>query len=170
MALLSQFVSAYLVFGVGAFLVAFGAVLTRWPYGALLTVVVASVTPRFFVELFGWKARPEHFAVVIISLAAFVWHFRSNREMRLEKLDYWVLAYIAMNYFSSAFGSSSPANTMRWALLSNLAVVPYFLIRLLVRDAETLRKAFQILLAVGIAESAYGILCYLSHHALGTTV
>lgn len=166
--LLSQFVPGDLVFGICAMVVALGAIVTQWPYGALLTVVVASVISRFFVELFGWKARPEHFAVVMVSLAVFVWHFGSNRKMRLEKLDYWVFAYIAMNYLGSTFGSSSPANTLRWALLNNLAVVPYFLVRLLVRDTETLRRAFQILLAVGIAESAYGILCYLSHHALGT--
>ena len=128
-----------------------------------------SVMPRFFVELFGWKARPEHFAVVIVSLAVCIWLLRSNRKIRLETPDYWVLAYVAMNYVSSAFGSSSPSETLRWALLNNLAVLPYFLIRLLVRDTETFRKAFRIFLAIGIAESAYGILCYVSHHAFGTT-
>src|ERR1700758_3897129 len=47
--------------------------LTRWPYGALFVLVGMSVMPRFFVEVFGWKARPEHFAVVIISVAVFIW-------------------------------------------------------------------------------------------------
>jgi hypothetical protein len=128
-----------------------------------------SAMPQFFVELFGWKARPEHFAVVIVSLALCIWLLRSNRKIRLETPDYWVLAYIAMNYLSSAFGSSSPSETLRWALLNNLAILPYFLIRLLVGDAETFRKAFRILLAIGIAEAAYGILCYVSHQVLGTT-
>jgi O-antigen ligase len=54
-------------------------------------------------------------------------------------------------------------------LLNNLAVLPYFLIRMLVRDSATLEKTFRILLGVGIAESAYGILCYASHHVFGTT-
>jgi O-antigen ligase len=142
---------------------------TRWPYGALAILIGMSAMPRFFVELFAWKARPEHFAVVIVSLAVCIWLLRSNRKIRLETPDYWVLAYVAMNYVSSAFGSSSPSETLRWALLNNLAVLPYFLIRLLVRDAETFRKAFQVFLAVGIAESSYGILCYVSHHAFGTT-
>jgi hypothetical protein len=128
-----------------------------------------SAMPQFFVELFGWKARPEHFAVVIVSLALCIWLLRSNRKIRLETPDYWVLAYIVTNYLSSAFGSSSPSETLRWALLNNLAILPYFLIRLLVRDAETFRKAFRILLAIGIAEAAYGILCYVSHQVLGTT-
>jgi O-antigen ligase len=142
---------------------------TQWPYGALVVLVGMSAMPRFFVELFGWKARPEHFAVVIVSLAVCIWLLRSNRAIRLETPDYWVLAYIAINYVSSAFGSSSRSETLRWALLNNLVVLPYFLIRLLVRDAETFRKAFRIFLVVGIAESTYGILCFLAHQALGTT-
>jgi O-antigen ligase len=142
---------------------------TRWPYGSLTILVGMSATPRFFVEFFGWKARPEHFAIVIVSLAVCIWLLRSNLKVRLEGPDYWVLAYVAMNYVSSAFGSSSPSETLRWALLNNLAVLPYFLVRLLVRETETFRKAFRILLAIGIAESAYGILCYVSHDAFGTT-
>ena len=142
---------------------------TRWPYGALLVLVGMSVMPRFFVEVFGWKARPEHFAAVVVSLAVCGWLLNSNQKIQLETPDYWVFAYVIMNYVSSAFGSSSPSQTLRWALLNNLAVLPYFLIRLLVRDLEMFRKAFRIFLAVGIAESVYGILCYVSHHAFGTT-
>jgi O-antigen ligase len=156
-----------------AWAVAFVAVvlltLTRWPYGALLVLIGMSTMPRFFVELFGWKARPEHFAVAIVSVAVVVWLLRHKQGLRLEKLDYWVLAYVTVNYASSAFGSSAPSATLRWALLNNLAVLPYFLIRLLVRDSATLEKTFRILLGVGIAESAYGILCYASHHVFGTT-
>lgn len=143
---------------------------TRRPYGALVVLIGLSAMPRFFLELFGWKARPEHFAVVIVSLTAGIWLLRSNRRIRLQSPDYWIIAYLAISYVSSAFGSSSPSQTLRWALLNNLAVLPYFLIRLLVPDKETFRKAFRILLAVGIAESTYGILCYLSHQVFRTTV
>src|SRR5271157_5648919 len=124
---------------------------TRWPYGALLVLIGASAMDRFFVEISGGKARPEHFAVAIVSLAVGVWLLRHKREMRLEKLDYWVVAYVVINYASSAFGSSLPSATLRWALMNNLAILPYFLIRLLVRDLETLGRAFRILLGVGIA-------------------
>jgi O-antigen ligase len=141
----------------------------RWPYGALSVLIGMSAMPGFFVQLFGWKARPEYFGVMIVSLSLCIWCLRSNRKLRLENLDYWVLAYVAINYVSSAFGSSSPSDTLRWAVQNNLAVLPYFLIRLLVRDPDTLRKSFRILLAVGITESAYGMLCYLSNHLYGTT-
>jgi O-antigen ligase len=141
---------------------------TRWPYGALVVLIGMSAMPRFIVEIFGWKARPEHLAVAIVSVAVGLWLLRHKREMWLEKLDYWLVAYVVINYASSAFGSSVPSATLRWALMNNLAILPYFLIRLLIRDLETLGRAFRILLSVGIAESAYGILCYASHHVLGT--
>jgi len=142
---------------------------TRWPYGALLVLIGASAMPRFAVELFGWKARPEHFAVTIVTLGVAIYLLFRKQTRQLDKLDYWVLAYVAINYISSAFGSSEPSTTLRWALQNNLAVLPYFLIRFLVQDLRTLGKAFRILLGVGIVEAAYGILCYASHHALGTT-
>jgi O-antigen ligase len=143
--------------------------LVRRPYGALLVLVGTSAMPRFFVELFGWKARPEHFAVAIVSVAVGVWLSRHKLEIRLEKLDYLVLAYVAINYGSSAFASSEPSATLRWALLNNLAILPYFLIRLMVRNPETLRNTFRILLGVGVVESVYVIVCYVSHHVFGST-
>jgi hypothetical protein len=143
--------------------------LTRWPYGALFVLIGLSVMPRYFVQVFGWKARPEHFAVAIVSAIVGIWLLKNKRGIKFEKLDYWVLAYLAINYLSSAFGSSSPSSTLRWALMNNLAVLPYFIIRLLVRDVPTLEKTFRILLGVGIAESAYGILCYVSQHLFATT-
>jgi hypothetical protein len=142
---------------------------TRWPFGAILLLVGASAMPRFFVEFLGWNARPEHFAGAIVALGVVVGLIRRKPTSQLDKLDYWVLAYVAINYISSAFGSSAPSTTLRWALQNNLAVLPYFLIRFLVPDRETLGKAFRILLGVGIVESVYGILCYASHNVLGTT-
>ena len=142
----------------------------RWPYGALFVLIGASVMPRFFVEIFGWKARPEHFAVTLVSLAVFISWWRARSKLQLETPDYWVLAYVAANYFSSGFGSSSPSDTLRWALLNNLAVLPYFLVRFFVRDSETLRKAIRIFLGIAVAESMYGISCYALHHMFGTMV
>jgi O-antigen ligase len=145
------------------------SIVSRWPYGALLVLIATSAMPRFFVEVFGWKARPEHFSSVILFLALGVRLLFYKRNVRLEKLDYWVLAYVVVNYISSAFGSSAPSATLRWALQNNLAVLPYFLIRMLVPDLEVLKSAFKILLSIGVVESIYGIVCYLSHHVFGTT-
>jgi hypothetical protein len=152
--------------GIGLLALAFA----RWPYGALSIVLVTSAMPRFFVELFGWKARPEHLAGAVVLLALGLELLLCNKSrVELKQLDYWVLAYVVVNYVSSAFGSSSPSDTLRWALQSNLAVAPYFLIRWLARDIRTLTRIFQIFLAVGFAESLYGILCITSYRAFGTT-
>jgi O-antigen ligase len=141
----------------------------RWPYGALSVLVGMSAMPVYFVEVFGWKARPEHFAGVIVSLAVGAWLLLHKCRMRLQKLDYWILAYLAINFASSAFGSPVPSATLRWALQNSLAVMSYFLVRMLIRDPETLRKGFSVLLAVGVIESGYGILCYASNLVFGTT-
>ena len=144
------------------------ACVTRWPYGALFVLIGASAMPRVAVELFGWNARPEHFAAAIVALCVGIWLIYGKRAGRLEKLDYWIAAYVAINYISSAFGSSEPSTTLRWALQNNLAVLPYFLIRVLVQDLKTLRSAVRILIGVGVAEATYGIACYASHRAFGT--
>jgi O-antigen ligase len=143
---------------------------TWWPYGALFVVVAMSAMPVYFVELFGWKARPEHFAAAVVLAAVCISLLFSKRALQPDRLDYWVLAFVAVNFVSSAFGSSEPASTLRWALQNSFAILPYFLIRFLISDLETLRKAFRILLAVELAESAFGILCYASHQIFGTTV
>jgi O-antigen ligase len=144
------------------------ATVMRWPYGALVVLVGASAMPVFYLELFGLKARPEHLVAGLIAIEIAVWVAKARPKLQLNILDYWILAYVVVNYVSSAFGSTEPGGTLRWALQNNLAVLPYFLIRILVRDWMTLAKVFRILLGVAIAESVYGILCYLSNHLFGT--
>lgn len=124
--------------------------------------------PRIAVGIFGWNARPEHFAAAIVGLCVAVWLLSRKQGTKLDKLDYFVLAYVVANYLSSAFGSAEPSTTLRWALQNNLAVLAYFLIRLLIADRQTLGSAFRILLGVGISEATYGLLCYVSHYLFGT--
>jgi O-antigen ligase len=143
---------------------------TRWPYGALIVLIATSAMPVFYVEVFGWKARPEHFAGPVVFVAAAIWLIGSKQRVRFDKLDYWILAYIGCNFISSAFGSAGPASTLRWALQNCLAVLGYFLVRWLIRDLQTLRNALGILLGVGLLESVYGTLCYVSHEIFGSSV
>jgi O-antigen ligase len=141
----------------------------RWPSGALVVLIGMSAMPVYFVEISGWKARPEHFAAGIVLAAVLIAFAFLKHRASWDRLDYWILAYLAINFISSAFASSAPSSTLRWALQNSLAVLPYFLIRFLVRDLDTFRKTFRILLAVGLAECIYGILCYASHQIFGTT-
>jgi O-antigen ligase len=158
------------LFWILAGVVALALTLVRWPYGAFMVLIGASAMPRVAVGLSGWNARPEHFAAAIVASCVAVRMLYGKSGLRLEKLDYWILAYVLLNYLSSALGSSQPANTLRWALQNNLAVLSYFLIRLLVNDTKTLEKALRILLAVGLAEASFGLLCYVAHNLFGTTV
>jgi|HubBroStandDraft_1064217.scaffolds.fasta_scaffold16450_3 oligosaccharide repeat unit polymerase len=157
---------------VWAFVVCAGVVtLTaiRWPYGALVVLIAASAMPFYFVQVFGWNARPEHVAAAIVCLALAVRLVVSKFTWRLDKIDYWILTYVILNFVSSALGSSDPSSTLRWALQNSLAILAYFLIRGLVRDRKTLRTTFAILLVVGLVESVFGIVCYWSHQVFGTS-
>jgi O-antigen ligase len=141
----------------------------RWPYGILTLLIGASVMPVYSVEFFGWNARPEHFAVFFAVVAAGIWIVKNKRPLKLNRLDYWILLFVFANFLGSSLGSSDPGSTLKWALQNCLAVLFYFLIRVLVRDAKILDHAFRIFLTVAVIESVYGIFCFLSHQVFGTT-
>jgi O-antigen ligase len=141
----------------------------RWPYGILTLLIGASAMPAFSVDVFGWNARPEHFAVVFAAFAVALWVVVGKKRLSLTRLDYFILFFLAANFISSSLGSSDPASTLRWALQNCLAVVFYFLIRALVQDAPVLGRAVQLFLAIAVIESVYGVFCYLSHQAFGTS-
>jgi hypothetical protein len=167
--LLSQFLAADLVFGILALIVACIVVLARWPYGAFLVLCIASVMPRVKVEIGGWNARPEHYAAFLVAIVFLIRLF-SHRCSRIvwKSPDYWLVAYLVWNYVSSVFMSPDPKMTLRWALLNNLAIFPYFLIEFLANDERSLRWAFKAFLGVGVFECAYALMSYASHYVFGT--
>lgn len=157
---------AWIVVGVCVLSISF----VKWPYGALAVLIGTSVMPRFYVEISTWKLRPEDVGVAVVGVAIAGWFLFHKKKFDLATLDYWIVVYVLLNYISSAFASPEPASTLRWALQDNLAVLPYFLIRLLVRDLRTLRNALRIFLVVGVLESIYGTLCFVSNRLFDTTV
>src|SRR6516162_7729476 len=64
--LLSVFVPPAYVFGVMVLIFSVVSVLVRWPYGALLALVIASLMPRITIGLGGWNVRPEHYVVGLL--------------------------------------------------------------------------------------------------------
>jgi hypothetical protein len=54
-------------------------------------------------------------------------------------------------------------------MLNAIVISPYFLLRFLIKDQSGIHRAFHVLLWVGLIESAYGILCFLSNHIFQTT-
>ncbi len=148
------------------------AVSIQWPRGALVTLVVSSALSHFFIEMNGWNARPEHIFTGVILVAWFAGlPFREHREQPLvvvTTIDRLVVAYIVMNYVSSIFFTPQLSLTLRWALMTNLVVLPYFLIRYLGKGYGYVRQAVGYLLAVGVAEAGYGVFCFLLNRAFGT--
>jgi O-Antigen ligase len=156
---------------VGAvFLVALAAV--SWPFGAVLLLGASSAMPRFAGTILGVHLRPEHVAVGFVALAVCGQALKRNKGPRLhfQVSDYFLIAYVGLNFFTSAVTSPEPSLTLRWATLNAIAVSPYFLIRILIRNESGLYRAFHLLLWVGAIESAYGILCFLSNHLFQTSV
>jgi O-antigen ligase len=141
----------------------------RWPYGILTLLIGASVMPVYSVDVFGWNARPEHFAVFFAVVAAAVWIIKYKKQLKLNRLDYCILLFLFANFIGSSLGSSDPGSTLKWALQNCLAVLFYFLIRVLVQDVKILGHAFRFFLTVAVVESSYGIFCFLSHQVFGTT-
>jgi hypothetical protein len=142
----------------------------NWPFGAVLTLLIASAMPRFTWTVAGLHVRPEHLA---IGLVAGIILLRSRTRgsaahVTWRVFDLWLLGYLAVNFVTSALTSPEPHLTLRWALLSAFGVTPYFLVRWLVVEEETLVSVFRMLLVVGIVEAAYGTLSFLSHQLFNT--
>jgi oligosaccharide repeat unit polymerase len=140
--------------------------LIGWPFGALLLLTATSAMPRVAQVVMGLHLRPEHLAIGAVALVIAGQALKERRAPRfdLRTFDRFLLAYVGMNFLSSALTSPEPHLTLRWAALNAMVISPYFLLRLLITDESRLQRAFDILLWVGAAESAYGILCFLSNH------
>ena len=93
---------------------------------------------------------------------------RTRLTLRLQRFDYFLLAYIFLNFLTSAVTSPEPRLTLRWAMMNAIVIAPYFLIRLLIKSEDVFHKAFDIMLWIGVVESAYGIICFLSNHLFET--
>jgi O-antigen ligase len=143
-----------------------------WPLGALLVLTVASAMPRLAATVIGLHLRPEEVAIGFVALAL-CWQALKKRRLpslHLRTFDCFLIAYVGINFFTSAVTSPQPHLTMRWAVLNAIVVSPYFLVHLMTTDESRLRRAFHLLLWVGAAESAFGILCFLSNRLFQTSL
>lgn len=136
--------------------------------GAIVALIIGSAVPRLYVEIGGLKARPEHAICGILCIS--VLFLRKKRSQPIQWIwpDYLLMAYAALNLFSSLFASIEPRQTIKWALQQVLIILAYFFLRVLIQDREGLRKAFMALLAVGAVTVAYGIICFYSNLIFGT--
>jgi hypothetical protein len=136
--------------------------------GAIVALIIGSAIPRLYVEIAGLKARPEHVICGILCIS--ILFLRKKRSQPLQWIwpDYMLMAYAALNLFSSLLMSIEPRQTIKWAVQQVLVILAYFFLRVLVEDRAGLRKAVAALLAVGAVTVAYGIICFYSNLLFGT--
>jgi O-antigen ligase len=135
---------------------------------AIAAVMITAAMPRYFLEISGTKARPEHIVTVLLCLAAVFIYKRGDARPRWIFPDLLVLGFILANIFSSIFFSIAPAQTFKWSMQQTLAVLPYFLIRLLTSNPERFRQAMRVMLLCGTMAAAYGMICFYSYRLFGT--
>ena len=73
-------------------------------------------------------------ALVVMALSWQALRSGGLPRLGLRKFDYFLLAYLGLNFFTSAVTSPQPHLTLRWAILNALVVSPYFLISWMVTD------------------------------------
>jgi hypothetical protein len=147
----------------------FGAFwLSRSPGVAAVAMIAASAIPRLFVEIGGLKARPEHLVCGLMVLLAPFWLRRRPEPVQWHKFDYILIAYLGMQVFSSVVMSMEPMQTIKWAVQQIIVVMAYFLLRILLVDKASFRRAFEVMLMVGVLASVYAIICFYSNLLFGT--
>ena len=143
--------------------------LAKSPQVAIVALLVAAAVPRIAIAIAGLNARPEHIiSGLMIGVIPFLW---KKREQPVQWIlpDYFVLAYIALNFFSSLFLSVDPSQTGKWAAQQVLAILPYFFLRVLITDRARFRWAFHTLLRVGAITCVYAIIAFYAYIILQTT-
>jgi len=147
----------------------FGAFwLSRSPGVAAVAMIAASAVPRLFVEIGGLKARPEHLVCGLMVLLAPFWLRHRPEPVQWHKFDYILIAYLGMQVFSSVVMSIEPMQTIKWAVQQIIVVMAYFLLRILLVDKASFRRAFEAMLVVGVLGSAYAIISFYSNLLFGT--
>jgi hypothetical protein len=136
--------------------------------GAIVALIIGSAAPRLYVEIAGLKARPEHVICGVLCISILFLRKKRSQPVQWIWPDYLLMAYAALNLFSSLFMSIEPRQTIKWALQQVLIILAYYFLRILVEDRAGLRKAVMALLAVGAAAVAYGIICFYSNLLFGT--
>jgi O-antigen ligase len=145
------------------------ALARSWRLGATSVLIISSTMARFKGTLFSLHVRPEHVAIGLVVLVVFFHMARGQiKAITTLKADYLLMGYILLNFITSAVTSPEPRMTLRWAIMNAIVIAPYFLLRLLIKSEDFFHKAFDIMLWIGAAESAYGIFCFLSNRIFET--
>jgi len=140
------------------------------PLVATVVLFAAAVMPRYFVEIGGMKARPEHIICGVLIFLLPYWFRRRNHQFMWMFADYLLLTYIALHFFSSLVLSIAPGQTIKWCLQQTIVIFPYLFVRFLVPDRTSFGRAVRVLAWIGAVEGLFGVLCFYSNFFWGTEV
>jgi len=150
-------------FLIGA-LAALVLLLVDWPYGAFLELCIAASMPRWAIKINKWHAKPEHFVAAAVGLFLLSRMVARKHEWKsLGRPEFLLLAFLALNFFTSVVASPDRSSTLRWALMLTLAVSPFFITLQVVRTPQQLDRFMVLWLWVGALGALFGILCFLSY-------
>src|ERR1700733_9354703 len=112
----------FLIVVIGLTLGAVALVFKDWPIGCVVFLVIGAAMSRFNVTWSSLHLRPEYVTSAVAILAAVVLFLRGGVELnlRLRSFDYWLIAYVGLNFFSSGVTSPEPRMTLRWATVNAL--------------------------------------------------
>lgn len=139
--------------------------------GTFALLAISGAMSRIMWTIGGLHARLEYFAAGFVALVVTV-HRLGNGGKKLQRVqaDYLLLAYVIVSLVASTFASPDPSKTLRWAALGTIAILPYFLLRPLLTESEDLVRCWRLLIAIGIAESSFGLLCFTLNRLFGTQI
>jgi hypothetical protein len=142
--------------------------ISQSPSAEVAAIIAASAVPRLFIDVGGLKARPEHVVCGLMLLLVPFWLRRRREPVKWLKFDRILVAYLGMQLFSSLVMSIEPSQTIKWAIQQIIVVMAYFLLRILLVDEASFRRAFNLMLLVGSMAAVYAIISFYSNLLFGT--
>jgi hypothetical protein len=137
-------------------------------HAAVITLITSTVTSHYIFPLAGVNVSPEHLVIVLLCIGMPIWLSQNKERPTWNRVDQLLILYIALNFFSSAFFSLKPSQTIKWAGQQTLGMMPYFLLRYLITDRQRFKKAFNIFLTVGVVQAVYAIISFFCNRIFDT--
>jgi len=122
---------------------------------------------RYNLEIADWNAKTEN-VVLLVVMAGWAWRVMSGRD-RAQRFPFAVLfgLFLLTNVLSSVLNSADVYKSMRIVARMTLAVAVFYMISTYVSDRTRLAAALRVLLIVGGAASAFGVLVLVAWHLTG---
>lgn len=138
----------------------------RWPYGALVLLVLGSAAPRYTAKFASLTTKPEHLATIAVFVTIVLVYRHQKTKWILA--DIVLIGFVLISFVSSVIGSPDRRATLLHSGLFGLVALPYWLMPRLVTTSRRLQFTFGVFLGIGAAEAIFGIGCWIANRLIGT--